>query len=49
MVGAGGIGVALWESIRGFMFQETAAVLIIIIVSVTLLDLLSQQLRKRVI
>jgi phosphonate transport system permease protein len=49
MVGAGGIGVTLWESMRGFMFQETAAVLIIIIVSVTLLDLLSQQLRKRVI
>lgn len=49
MVGAGGIGVILWESMRGFMFQETAAVLIIIIISVTLLDLLSQQLRKRVI
>lgn len=49
MVGAGGIGVILWENIRGFMFQETAAVLIIIIISVTLLDLLSQLLRKRVI
>lgn len=49
MVGAGGIGVILWESIRGFMFQETAAVMLIIIVSVTLLDLLSQQLRKMVI
>lgn len=49
MVGAGGIGVILWESMRGFMFQETAAILLIIIVTVTLLDLLSQQLRKRVI
>ena len=49
MVGAGGIGVILWESIRGFMFQETCAVILIIIVSVTLLDLLSQRLRKAVI
>lgn len=49
MVGAGGIGVILWESIRGFMFQETCAVMLIIIVSVTLLDLLSQKLRKMVI
>jgi len=46
MVGAGGIGVILWESIRGFQFPETAAVMIVIIVTVTLLDLLSQQLRK---
>lgn len=49
MVGAGGIGVILWESIRGFMFPETCAVMIIIIISVTLLDLLSQRLRKMVI
>lgn len=49
MVGAGGIGVILWESIRGFMFQETCAVLLIIIVSVSLLDMLSQKLRKAVI
>ncbi|MFT5550382.1 MAG: phosphonate transport system permease protein [Candidatus Azotimanducaceae bacterium] len=49
MVGAGGIGVILWESIRGFMFQETCAVILIIILSVTLLDLLSQRLRKMVI
>lgn len=49
MVGAGGIGVILWESIRGFSFQETCAVMMIIIVSVTLLDLLSQKLRKMVI
>lgn len=49
MVGAGGIGVILWESIRGFMFQETGAVILIIIISVTLLDLLSQKLRKAVI
>ncbi len=47
MVGAGGIGVILWESMRGFQFQETGAVMLIIIISVTVLDMTSQQLRKR--
>lgn len=46
MVGAGGIGVILWESIRGFQFQQTCAVMIVIIICVTLTDLLSQRLRK---
>ncbi|TVO77860.1 phosphonate ABC transporter, permease protein PhnE [Sedimenticola selenatireducens] len=46
MVGAGGIGVILWESVRGFQFQQTCAVMIVIILSVTLIDLISQRLRK---
>jgi len=46
MVGAGGIGVVLWEAIRGFYFAETCAVMIMIIVMVSLLDLISSQLRK---
>jgi phosphonate transport system permease protein len=46
MVGAGGIGVILWESVRGFQFQQTCAVMIVIILSVTLIDLTSQRLRK---
>lgn len=49
IVGAGGIGVLLWESIRGFMYPEAAAIIIIIIVSVTLVDMLSQTIRKRFI
>lgn len=49
MVGAGGIGVVLWEMIRGFLFRETCAVMIIIIVAVTLFDIISQRLRKMVI
>jgi phosphonate transport system permease protein len=49
MVGAGGIGVILWENIRGFYFAETCAVMIIIVVTVSLLDMLSQRLRKLVI
>ena len=46
MVGAGGIGVILWESIRGFQFQQTCAVMIVIIVCVTVTDLISQRLRR---
>jgi phosphonate transport system permease protein len=46
MVGAGGIGVVLWEIIRGFQFAQTAAVMIILAVSVTLTDLASQRIRK---
>lgn len=47
MVGAGGIGVILWELIRGFYFAKTAAVMCIIIVVVVVFDLFSQFLRKR--
>jgi len=46
IVGAGGVGMLLWEYIRGFYYTETAAVMILIIVSVSLLDLFSQRLRK---
>jgi phosphonate transport system permease protein len=45
LVGAGGIGQMLWEIIRAFRFQETCAVIIIIVVTVTLIDTLSQRLR----
>jgi len=48
MVGAGGIGVILYEVIRGFQYQETCAVLIILIGTVTVIDLISAFLRKRV-
>jgi phosphonate transport system permease protein len=49
MVGAGGIGVILWEIIRGFQYAQTAAVLIIVIVTVTLIDMGSARLRKALI
>lgn len=46
MVGAGGIGVVLWEVIRGFQFGKTAAVLIMLIVTVSLVDMVSARIRK---
>jgi phosphonate transport system permease protein len=49
MVGAGGIGMVLWDVIRGFQYEQTAAVLLMLVVSVSLIDLVSAQLRKRMI
>jgi phosphonate transport system permease protein len=49
MVGAGGIGVVLFEVIRGFQYAQTCAVLLILVVSVSLIDLVSARLRQRYI
>lgn len=49
MVGAGGIGMVLWDVIRGFQYAQTAAVLALLAVSVSVIDLISAQLRKRMI
>ena len=49
MVGAGGIGQILWEIVRGFEYAQTAAVLIILIISVTIIDLLSSFIRRHFI
>ncbi len=46
LVGAGGIGRVLWEIIRAFQFQQTCAIMLVIVVSVTLIDAASQQLRR---
>ncbi|OOG45001.1 phosphonate ABC transporter, permease protein PhnE [Polaromonas sp. A23] len=49
MVGAGGIGVVLWEIIRGFQYAETCAVMIIIVVTVSVIDLISARIRKALV
>lgn len=46
VIGAGGIGQVLFESIRGFYYPQASAMLIIMLITVSLLDLLSQRLRK---
>jgi phosphonate transport system permease protein len=48
MVGAGGIGVILYEVIRSFQYAQTCAVLLILIASVTVIDVISAYLRKQV-
>jgi phosphonate transport system permease protein len=46
IIGAGGIGQTLYENIRSFQYSETAAVVIIIVVSVMLIDIVSSRLRR---
>lgn len=46
MVGAGGVGVVLWDIMRGFQYAQTCAVIIIIILTVTAIDMISSRIRK---
>ncbi|MEN0653571.1 MULTISPECIES: phosphonate ABC transporter, permease protein PhnE [Hyphobacterium] len=47
LIGAGGIGQVLYENIRSFEYGKTAVVIGMIIIAVTLVDMMSQVLRKR--
>lgn len=49
LIGAGGIGQVLFESINGFDYGQTAAIAVIIVFAVSAIDLLSQQMRKRLL
>jgi phosphonate transport system permease protein len=49
IVGAGGIGQTLYESIRSFHYADTAAQIIIVVVTVIALDLASARIRKTLI
>jgi phosphonate transport system permease protein len=47
LIGAGGIGQLLFESINSFNYRQTSAICIVIVAAVTLIDLLSQAMRQR--
>ncbi len=49
IVGAGGIGHSLYENIRSFHYSETAAIVIIVVATVMLIDLVSARIRKALI
>lgn len=49
LIGAGGIGQLLFDSLNGFAYSQTAAIVIVIIVAVSLIDLLSQAMRSRLV
>lgn len=49
IVGAGGIGQTLYESIRSFQYAETAAQMIIVVLTVMIIDMLSARLRKALV
>lgn len=49
LIGAGGIGQLLFESIQAFDYRLVSAIAIVIVVAVTLIDMLSQMMRKRLL
>ncbi|HEY9660789.1 MAG TPA: phosphonate ABC transporter, permease protein PhnE [Allocoleopsis sp.] len=49
IVGAGGIGVSLYQSFRSFKYPKVCAILIFLIVSVAIVDTLSSKLRQRLV
>ncbi|MFG6099667.1 phosphonate ABC transporter, permease protein PhnE [Leptothoe sp. ISB3NOV94-8A] len=49
IVGAGGIGVSLYQSFRAFKYGKVSAILLILIVAVALIDTISAKIRQRLI
>ncbi|WP_421933216.1 phosphonate ABC transporter, permease protein PhnE [Phenylobacterium sp.] len=47
LIGAGGIGQVLFETMNAFAYQQLSAIVIVIVVAVSLIDLLSQAMRSR--
>ena len=49
IVGAGGIGVSLYQSFRGFKYGKVCAILIILITAVAIIDTISAKIRQRLV
>lgn len=49
LIGAGGIGQVLFESLNAFAYAQLSAIVIVIVVAVSLIDLLSQAMRSRLL
>ena len=49
LIGAGGIGQLLFDALNGFAYHKLSAIVIVIIIAVTLIDLLSQAMRSRLL
>lgn len=49
LIGAGGIGAVLFDAMNAFKFQEVSAIVVVVVVAVTLIDMLSQAMRKRLL
>lgn len=49
LIGAGGIGQVLFDSLNAFQYGQTAAIVLVIVVAVSLIDLMSQALRARLL
>ena len=49
LIGAGGIGQILFDSLNSFAYSRVSAIAVVIVVAVTLIDLLSQAIRSRLL
>ena len=49
LIGAGGIGQLLFENIQSFNYATVSAIAIVIVIAVTMIDMLSQAMRKRLL
>jgi phosphonate transport system permease protein len=49
LIGAGGIGQLLFDALNSFAYNQLAAIIIVIIAAVSLIDLLSQAMRSRLL
>ncbi len=49
LIGAGGIGQAMFDSINSYAYDQTSAIVIVIAVAVSAIDLLSQVIRGRLL
>ena len=49
LIGAGGIGQLLFDSLNAFKYGQTAVIVLVIVIAVSLIDLLSQTLRTRLL
>jgi len=49
LIGAGGIGQLLFDNLNGYDYASVSAIALIIVLAVTLIDILSQQIRKRLL
>ena len=49
LIGAGGIGQLLFDSLNAFKYGQTAVIVLVIVIAVSLIDLLSQTLRSRLL
>lgn len=49
LIGAGGIGQVLIDSMNAYAFTKVSAIVIVVVIAVTLIDMLSQAMRKRLL
>jgi phosphonate transport system permease protein len=49
LIGAGGIGQTLFDALNSFNYRQVSAIAIVIVIAVSLIDLLSQAIRRRLI